>query len=685
MKRIHSLLKRQIRKYFNDAQEVPAELQGFLELVNDAYFEFDTDRNMLERSLELSSQELLQANTEMRVIFEAVPDLFFRLNYDGMILDCKTSRESDLYTSRRRLIGRRISDVPSAPAARKLLEAIEELKRKAAMVITEYSLTINGQEYFYEARLVPALENEFIAVIRNVSERKMAETALKDSEEKYRSVVEGSHVGVYIVQENIFRFVNSMFCEIHGYPYEEIVDSMGPEVFIIDEGAEKGIPTENARKTPDSDKQMSEAIYRIRRKDGEIRTIKTMSSMTVFKGKPARIGTLLDISKETALEEQLVQSQKLETIGRLTGGIAHDFNNMLGVILGNAQLAMMNLPPESEANEFCLEVEKATHRAAEFTHQLLAFSRRQVLEMKIVDLNEIVSNFEKMVQHIIGEKIDMRIDLRKGAPHIKADSTQLNQILLNLVVNAREAMTNGGKLNIATDFLFIDERNIPLFRDVPRGQYAMISITDTGVGMDKEMLNMMYEPFFTTKTHGTGLGLSVVYGIVKQHGGFIDVYSHPGLGTTFKVYFPCADEKCETVQQDQIEIKTGSETILIIEDDDEFRKIEKTILEKLGYQIHTAADGILGIELFREKHSDISLVIIDLIMPKLDGLETREELKKIDPGVQSLFITGYGLDGVQSRFDLDETTDILHKPFTFNAISQKVREVLDRRKSSIRL
>jgi two-component system cell cycle sensor histidine kinase/response regulator CckA len=418
----------------------------------------------------------------------------------------------------------------------------------------------------------------------------------------------------------------------------------------------------------------------MRRKDGEVRTIKVISSATLYKNRPAIIGTLLDISKEKALEEQLLQSQKLETIGRLTGGIAHDFNNMLGVILGNTQLAMMNLSPDDTATAFCSEVEKATHRAAEFTHQLLAFSRRQVLEIKTIDLNEILANFERMVQHIIGEYIEMRITYKAGLPLIKADSAQINQILLNLMVNAREAMPDGGKLTIETDLLYIDEKRTPLFADAQRGYYVLISITDTGIGMDKEMLTKIYEPFFTTKSHGTGLGLSVVYGIVKQHAGFIDVQSRPGKGTSFRIYFPSVEEADAVIQKEQSFIMTGNETVLIIEDDDEFRKVESAILEKLGYKVYMASNGIEGIEVFKAKNGEISLVILDLVMPKMNGWEILSEMRKIKPAIPSLFVTGYGSDGAYMKYMPEKGIDILQKPFSFDALSQKVREVINRHK-----
>jgi CheY-like chemotaxis protein len=232
-------------------------------------------------------------------------------------------------------------------------------------------------------------------------------------------------------------------------------------------------------------------------------------------------------------------------------------------------------------------------------------------------------------------------------------------------------MLDGGKLTIETDLLYVNEKQVPFFVDAPRGHYVSISITDTGIGMDKEMLTKIYEPFFTTKSHGTGLGLSVVYGIVKQHNGFIDVESQSGQGTSFKVYFPSAEKMDAVVQKEQSSIMTGNETVLIIEDDDEFRKVESAILEKLGYVVCAASDSLEGIELFKAKNGEISLVILDLIMPKMNGWEILSEMRKIRPATPSLFVTGYGLDGAYMKYISEEGIDILQKPFSFDALSQK--------------
>jgi PAS domain S-box-containing protein len=677
---MHSLLRRQLKKSFGDSFKIPAEWLDFIELINDAYQEFDTDRDMLERSLELSSQELLQANSEMRAIFEAIPDLFFRLDDKGTIIDCKTGDTSDLYISREKLIGSKIYEIPIENIANIFRSALEQIKEGMSPVNMEYSIILNNKDNFYEARLMPVPENQIIAIIRNVTERKQVEIALFESEAKYRSIVEESHFGVFIVRSRLFRFVNKRFCEIYGYEYDDLVDKLGPKDFVLPE--DLPLIKDNMDKIKDIG-ATARFNFRIRNKSGEIRSIKATGSYIFYKGQLSFIGTLLDMSKEKVLEEQLLQSQKLETVGRLAGGIAHDFNNMLGVILGNTQLAKLHTSPESRIYEYCSTIEKATARAADFVKQLLAFSSRQVLELKTVDLEEALVSFTKMIQRVIGEHIDMNMILSPELPKIKADVTQINQVLLNLVVNARDAMSEGGKLTLETYAAQISREYSSFYPDLEPGDYVVLSVTDTGCGIPRNNMNKIYEPFFTTKTSGSGLGLSVVYGIVKQHKGFINVYSEPDKGTTFKVYIPSIGEAgVENGDAAERSIKGGDETILIVEDDEDMRKIVSEIIQSLGYNIIIASNGEEGLEIFTERHDEIDFVILDVVMPKLGGREVYQGIKKIKPDVGCLFVTGYSLNGSHTDFILEEGIEVLQKPYSFEDIAGKIRGALDKRKEA---
>jgi CheY-like chemotaxis protein/two-component sensor histidine kinase len=354
---------------------------------------------------------------------------------------------------------------------------------------------------------------------------------------------------------------------------------------------------------------------------------------------------------------------------------------MLGVILGNTQLAKLHTSPESRIYEYCSTIEKATARAADFVKQLLAFSSRQVLELKAVDLEEALVSFTKMIQRVIGEHIDMNMILSPELPKIKADVTQINQVLLNLVVNARDAMSEGGKLTLETYAAQISREYSSFYPDLEPGDYVVLSVTDTGCGIPRNNMNKIYEPFFTTKTSGSGLGLSVVYGIVKQHKGFINVYSEPDKGTTFKVYIPSIGEAgVENGDAVEISIKGGDETILIVEDDEDMRKIVSEILQSLGYNIIIASNGEEGLEIFTERHDEIDFVILDVVMPKLGGREVYEGIKKIKPDVACLFVTGYSLNGSHTDFILEEGIEVLQKPYSFEDIAVKIRGALDKRK-----
>jgi PAS domain S-box-containing protein len=800
---MHSLLRRQLKKAFGESFSVPPEWKGFTEMVDTAYHESDTDRNMLERSLELSSQELSEMNSEMRAIFEAIPDLLFRVDREGIILNCKTGNTSDLIFNRERLINRKIDDIPVPSVSRQFADAMDTVRKTKSPASAEYSLYIEGNEQFYEARFIPCAKDQIVIMVRNVTDRRRAEKALMESEEKYRSIfensiegifqttrdgkyaaanpalvrmlgygsqeeilhepgavtrhyvvpddrkrfrelierydvlqgfetqvyrrdgsriwisinahvvrdrkgdiafyegtvenitdrrraeealfeseekyrsiVEGSHVGVYIIEDGLFRFVNATLCDILGYTYGEIVNTMGPgDIVLAEDFPAVG---ESLEKRLSGEIKTAELTHRIRRKDGEIRNVKAIGSAILYRGRPAVIGTLLDITKEKELEAQLLQAQKLETVGRLAGGIAHDFNNMLGVILGNVQMAKINLSASEHTYEFCDAIEKATTKAADLVRQLLAFSRRQLLELRTLDLNDLIAGFEKMIHRVIAEDIDMTFVLANDLPAIKADETQMNQVLLNLVVNARDAMADGGILTISTGMMDVEARYVQTHPDVQPGRYVMLSVADTGIGMERDVSDRMFEPFFTTKPGGSGLGLSVVYGIVKQHGGFVEVVSERGRGTTIRVFLPRAEEAVIPTAAPEMPVERGNETILIVEDDEDFRKVEAEMLTRLGYRVYAAADGMEGVTLFTEKSEEIDLVILDVVMPRMSGRDALEGMRRVRPDVPSLFVTGYSLNGIHVNYILDKDIEALQKPFSFDTLSRKIREVMQK-------
>jgi PAS domain S-box-containing protein len=389
---------------------------------------------------------------------------------------------------------------------------------------------------------------------------------------------------------------------------------------------------------------------------------------------------LLNLERER--EEQLRQSQKMEAVGRLAGGIAHDFNNLLTAINGYSELTMLQLKPEDPLLHNIEEIKKAGDRAASLTRQLLAFSRKQVLQPKVIDLNLLVAEIEKMLRRLIGEDIDLQTVLHAGLGNIKADPGQIEQVIMNLVVNARDAMPQGGKLTIETENVYFDEKFAEQHIATNPGPYVMLAVSDTGIGMDEQTQARIFEPFFTTKEigKGTGLGLSTVYGIVKQSGGDVWVYTEVGQGTTFKVYLPRIDEgvkEYRRIVEDEDSLQ-GTETILLAEDEEMVRKLSARVLEMYGYKVLEAANGGMAFLICERHQEKIDLLLTDVIMPEMSGRELADRLSPLRPEMKVLFMSGYTDDAIVHQGVLDEDENFIQKPFAPSALAQKVREVLDK-------
>jgi nitrogen-specific signal transduction histidine kinase/CheY-like chemotaxis protein len=377
---------------------------------------------------------------------------------------------------------------------------------------------------------------------------------------------------------------------------------------------------------------------------------------------------------------QLQQSQKLEAIGQLAGGIAHDFNNMLTAIIGYTDLSLRRVGLESPIRRNLEETKKAAERAASLVRQLLAFSRKQILEPKVLDLNDVVKDMEKMLTRLIGENVKLATQLDPNLGSVKADPCQVEQIIVNLIVNARDAMPRGGSVTIETANTTLDDQTVLKHLSVLPREYVMLAVTDTGTGMDQETQRRIFEPFFTTKDvgKGTGLGLSTVYGIVKQSGGYIRVISEPGQGTTFKIYLPRMDDSTTaTVETQEISVPRGSETILLVEDEDVVRGLTKKILMQAGYNVLDAKGGEEAIRMCRAHHGPIELLVTDVVMPELSGKEVADRLLELRPTIRILFMSGYTDEAIIQHGVLDANVEFIQKPFTWIALTRKVRDVLN--------
>ena len=391
------------------------------------------------------------------------------------------------------------------------------------------------------------------------------------------------------------------------------------------------------------------------------------------------IETVIDITEKRELEGQLRQAHKMEAVGLLAGGIAHDFNNILTSVIGYSSMLLTSLKEDDPCHHMAQMVLESGERAAALTQSLLTFSRKQPLALTIVDLNGIIRNVEQLLYRVIGEDIDFRVQPAGQELAVLADKAQIEQVLVNLATNARDAMPQGGVLSISAAPVQLDKHFLEAHGYGKPGAYALISVADTGVGIDEETRVKIFDPFFTTKKfgHGTGLGLSIVYGIVKQHAGFINVYSEPGLGSNFRIYLPLTKKEAEVpLSAASTALVGGSETILVAEDDEGVRRFTKTVLERSGYRVIEAVDGEDAVEKFRERPEEIDLLLFDMVMPKLDGKKAYDRIRELRPGVKALFSSGYTRELITERFALEEGLGFIYKPISPTALLQKVREAL---------
>ncbi len=512
---------------------------------------------------------------------------------------------------------------------------------------------------------------------KEITMRRLAEDELRESDAKYRSVVENSLIAFYIVQDGLFRFVNDRFCELTGYAYGEVIDKLSPLDTLHPDDKEK--VREDLKRRFEGHSAERESQLRLVTKDRRLLTVKVLGSSIMYKGRPAAAGTIIDTTKETALESQLRQAQKMEAIGTLVGGIAHDFNNILTALTGYGSMLQKKVDPDSPLRHYADHILSASQKAASLTNSLLAFGRLQPIDLKPLDINYLIRGTEKLLARLITEDIALETDLALEDIVVMADCTQIDQILFNLATNARDAMPTGGTLRVSTRATLIDAEFKLVHGFGEPGKYALLSVSDTGVGMDARTKEKIFDPFFTTKGvgKGTGLGLSNVYGIVKQHNGYITVQSEPGRGAAFHIYIPLAKTAVEEVRQSIQPARKGDETILVAEDSEGVRVFVREILGDQGYRVIEATDGSDAIEKFKE-NEDISLVILDSVMPQKNGREAFDAIQRIKPGTKALFMSGYTPEIIFNTGIRQEEFDFIAKPLSPNQFLAKVGEILDR-------
>lgn len=515
------------------------------------------------------------------------------------------------------------------------------------------------------------------------SDKATAESALERSakllEQRYRALFEDAIIGVFqSTPQGRFLSVNPAMARMFGYiSPAEMIDSVTDiaNQIYVDPGRRADF-----RALIQQQGAVQNFEYQVYRKDGTMMWVSAnVRAVYEHDGVARYEGTNSDITERKLLQEQLAQSQKMEAVGRLAGGVAHDFNNAIGVIVGYSALLSERVAKDEKALQFAQQINKAGQRAASLTRQLLAFSRKQLIQPTVLDLNAIVSDTEKMLGRLIGEDINTTVNLAPDLGQVKADRGQLEQVLMNLAVNARDAMPRGGKLIIETLNGDLDATAVSQHPNAKPGAYVVLSVSDTGCGMDKETQAHIFEPFFTTKPlgKGTGLGLSTVYGIVQQNNGYIWVYSEPGKGARFKIYFPKISEEVAQPANPVGEVVGGSETILLVEDDECMRDLTLNCLTTSGYRVLTAANGEEAILVASEEVGTIHLLLTDVVMPGVSGRQLAYSLISYRPEVNLLYMSGYTADLMADQGALESSLALLEKPFTKEDLLRSVRRVLD--------
>ena len=514
----------------------------------------------------------------------------------------------------------------------------------------------------------------------NITKQLQVECALKDSEERFKAIHDASFGGIAIHDKGVILECNHGLCDMTGFEYDELIGMNG--LLLISEKT-RPLVIENINGQFERPYE-AEGV----RKNGETYPLRIEGREIPYKGKNVRVVEFRDITKEKeaeahkeSLESQLQQAQKLEVVGRLAGGVAHDFNNMLTAIIGNAELALAKTNESSLIRGELNEIEKAARRSADLTRQLLAFSRKQTISPKVLNLNETLSDLTRMLTRLIGEDIKLSFEPKKGLWPIKVDPSQVDQILTNLCINSRDAIDGTGLIEIKLDNVVIDGDYQDSVAEIANGEYVKLSISDDGRGMDKETILHIFEPFFTTKSmgKGTGLGLATVYGAVKQNKGHIKVESKVGEGTTFDLLIPRYVSDKGHVRASELRLLSnhGTETILIVEDEPAILNVAARQLNKLGYSVIAANSPNEALEIAQEFENEIHLLLTDVVMPEMNGKELAQGINSLFPNIKVLYMSGYTADVIGNHGVLKEGLRLLEKPFSIEELASSVREALD--------
>jgi two-component system cell cycle sensor histidine kinase/response regulator CckA len=642
---------------------------------------------LTQRVSELEKMEPAFREAEsLTKLLEFAPHAVFLLDLSGRVVFANKTGAAHLGRSIEEIVGSCLREqFPTDVSESRRLKGMEAIRLKKAVNFEDRV----GDRWYYNT-VYPIMNDRdevtHLAVYGiDITDRKGAEQSLRLSEEKMRSIFGAAPIGIGVVVNRVFTEVNQRFCEMTGYVRDELINHSARMIYQTDRdfelvGREKYLQiAEGGAGTVET---------RLRRKDGSV--IDVLLSSTPIDPSDLLRGvtfTALDITdrkraekEREGLQAQLLQAQKMEAVGRLAGGVAHDLNNLLSPILGFGEILQLDIAQHDGRRRAVDEIVQAAFRAKDVVRQMLAFSRKQTIVIKVANLNEVVKGFVKLLRRSVREDIEIRILSDPDLPSVRVDVGQIEQVIMNLAVNAQDAMPDGGVLTIRMTPASLDEDFCTHHLGSKPGSYTILSVSDTGCGMDRETTEHVFEPFFTTKgEHGTGLGLATVYGIVKQHEGHISVDSEPGKGTTFRVYLPAAAEaagEAEEAVKGPTDLR-GTETVLVVEDSDQIRVLSQSILKRLGYTVLLAKNGREALSVLEKHDEPVALLLTDVVMPDMNGRELFERACSRFPSLKVLYMTGYSGDVLSHRGVVEEGVRIIQKPFSVHALADKIREVLD--------
>jgi PAS domain S-box-containing protein len=629
-----------------------------------------------------AEKALKAANEALEVVYRCSNAAIISLDHNNCVTFWNPAAEKIFGWTQQEVIGKPFPAIPEDKQDEYETIFKEKMKGKAFTDLEVVSRKKNGGQFHVSSTTGPLRNDKgevtgLISVMIDITRRKRTEEALQQSEERYRSLVENTRDGYFVCDTftGRFRFLNQRMCDLLGYNREEALQLTLWDVLAKNDHSTMRTLIESQREGPRTNADPGSFIA-VRKQGTQFRA-EISAALVTFNEKPAIQGLLRDVTEKERLHAKLQQAQRLESVGTLAGGLAHDFNNLLMAIQGNASLALTKLETTHPIYEKVKNITTYVQDASELTKQLLGFARGGKYEVKATHLNNLIQKTAQMFGRTKKE-ITIRIKPQHNLWTVEVDRGQIEQVLLNLLVNAWQAMPNGGQVYIQTSNVELDSTYAKAYNVKP-GEYAKISVTDTGIGMNKRVQNKIFEPFFTTKerSRGTGLGLASAYGIIKNHDGIINIYSEKGKGSTFTIYLPATQSAKIVGAKSDISPLPGTETVLLVDDEEIILEVASELLQELGYRTCMARNGLEAVETYLNHQDEIDVVILDMIMPGMSGGETYDKIRQINPEVKTLLASGYSLDDRASQILRCGCNGFIQKPFNLEELSCKLREVLD--------